>query len=103
MRHVCNHKGVEFYVKHAGPYFVSMLAGIPSLPFDTVLEAEEEARDRIDAGVPVIYRSRISWPNGSPSTERRVDLGSVCGAQQFAEFMFKTISRGGVVTIGLEV
>ena len=99
MKHVCTHKGIEFFVfRRNASEFAAMVAGVPTRGAHTVLEAEAQGRDAIDAGQPTKFLSQVSWPDSEP-TSRIVDIGTATGAVRFAEFMWRTLAKGGSVSV----
>ena len=94
------HKGVTYVIKKKGPMeFVPVVAGVALASGQTMNEAVETAVAAIKGGMPLEFVSTISWPS-SPSTSRSVMLDAPEKCECFCDLMFKTINRGGTVSIG---
>lgn len=99
MRHFVVHKGISITVIQRGTREYSpVVAGVPLGGARTLEDAVSAAKAHIDRGAITKVRSTVSWPD-SPSTTREVDLGGDCAALRFSEFVFRTLSKGGTVTI----
>ena len=99
MKHVCKHKGAEFFVFRRSPMeFAAMVSGVSTAGSPTVEGAEAQGREAIDGGQPTKFLSQVKWPDSEPTT-RIVDLGTATGAVRFAEFMYRTLAKGGSVSV----
>lgn len=91
---------VAYYIKKKGPMeFVPVVAGVSLTAGQSIREATEIAVKAIKDGIPMDFTSTISWPE-NPSTSRAVSLSSPERCECFCDLMFKTLNRGGTVSIG---
>lgn len=90
---------VTYVIKKRGPMeYVPVVAGASLAPGGTLHEAVEIAVDAIKNGARTEFKSTISWPE-APSTSRNVSFKRHDSCESFCDLMFKTLSRGGSLSI----
>lgn len=100
MKYHGRYNDVAYYIKKKGPMeFVPVVAGVSLTAGQTINEAVGIAVAAIKGGMPLEFVSTITWP-ASPSTSRSVKLDAPEKCECFCDLMFKTINRGGTVSIG---
>lgn len=99
MKHVVNHRGIEFYVFRRSPMeYAAMVSGVPTAGSPTIEGAEQQGRAVIDSGAPTVFSTTVAWPDGN-TTSRLVDVGTATGCLRFSEFMWRTLAKGAAITI----
>lgn len=100
MKYHGRYRDVAYVIKKKGPMeFVPVVAGVSLAAGQSMNEAIENAIGAIKGGLPLEFVSTISWPS-SPATSRAVRLDAPEKCECFCDLMFKTINRGGTVSIG---
>lgn len=100
MKYHGRYRDVAYVIKKKGPMeFVPVVAGVALAAGQSMNEAIENAVAAIKGGLPLEFVSTISWPS-NPTTSRAVRLDAPEKCECFCDLMFKTINRGGTVSIG---